>query len=57
MNIQEMLTAINNKTKIEVNDEQKAVIAHEDGPTMGYCRSWFRKVGSVGIEDFEISVY
>ena len=32
MDLQEMLTTINDKTKIEVNDEQKAVIAHEDGP-------------------------
>ena len=32
MNLQEMLTTIKDKTGIEVNDEQKAVIAHEDGP-------------------------
>ena len=32
MNLQEMLTVINDKTGIQVNDEQKAVIAHEDGP-------------------------
>ena len=32
MNLQEMLVAIKNKTGIQVNNEQKAVIAHEDGP-------------------------
>ena len=32
MNLQEMLTAIQEETGIQVNDEQEAVIAHEDGP-------------------------
>lgn len=32
MDLQEMLTTIKDKTGIEVNDEQKKVIAHEDGP-------------------------
>ena len=32
MNLQEMLTAIEDKTGPRVNDEQKEVIAHENGP-------------------------